>query len=92
MEENPPENLMTWHEATEYAKTLGDGWRLPTIEELKYAYDNKLKGFTHFNYWSSTIHTTDASLVWCVNFFFGYVDYVFSVSKYNIRLRGEYYE
>ena len=39
-QENSPQKQMTWHEADKYAKSLGNGWRLPTIDELKRAYDN----------------------------------------------------
>ncbi|MBC8475695.1 MAG: DUF1566 domain-containing protein [Bacteroidetes bacterium] len=35
---------------------MGDGWRLPTKEELNLLYENKEKigGFANNNYWSST--------------------------------------
>lgn len=36
---NPPVKRMTWYEAIDYAKSLGDGWRLPTRAELIDAYD-----------------------------------------------------
>ena len=53
------EQLLTWREAVEYVKTLGDGWRLPTIKELNQIYnsDNRFVG----GYWSSeSLDITDA--------------------------------
>ncbi len=47
---------MTWVEATNACAALGDGWRLPTIEELGVMQTNKDKigGFVNSLYWSST--------------------------------------
>jgi len=73
-EKNLPENLMTWEEAMEYAKSLGEGWRLPTIEELKYAYNN-VQGFQSSYYWSSSTYAQDINDAWGVNFSYGYVNY-----------------
>lgn len=42
-----------WYEANKHCEALGDGWRLPTLEELKliYEYDNTFcKGWC----WSSS--------------------------------------
>jgi len=44
------EYTMTWYEAS---KTLTDGWRLPTKEELKLLYQN-ITGFDSDWYWSSS--------------------------------------
>ncbi len=44
------EYAMSWYEAS---KTLTDGWRLPTKEELKFLYEN-LAGFDSDWYWSSS--------------------------------------
>lgn len=48
-----PDNLgkMTWDEAIKAVKTLGDGWRLPTIEECFMIYKDKL--ISEAYYWSS---------------------------------------
>ena len=54
----PFENPMSWDQADEYAKSLGDGWRLPTVEELKNAYNNKVRGFKPDYYWSSYAQNT----------------------------------
>jgi hypothetical protein len=51
-----PEN-MTWHEAQRACVGLGDGWRLPTIEEWQVIYElfirNKLGDFKGSHYWCS---------------------------------------
>lgn len=46
---------MTWHEAVEKVKELGDGWRLPTLTELKLIWDSEHKDlFQKEWYWSSS--------------------------------------
>jgi hypothetical protein len=47
---------MIWEAATEVCKNLGEGWRLPDIDELKYLYTNKnlIGGFSNGIYWSSS--------------------------------------
>ena len=47
---------MSWHEAVEAVKKLGDGWRLPTILELHLIYNSDLKDKfkTDDYYWSSS--------------------------------------
>ena len=47
---------MDWDEAMKACADLGDGWRLPTKEELNILYENKDKigGFDSNYYWSST--------------------------------------
>ncbi len=49
---------MTWDEAQEYCASLGDGWRLPTKEELNLMYTNLkmagLGGFSGARLWSSS--------------------------------------
>jgi hypothetical protein len=70
--------LMTWNEATEWAKSVGDGWRLPTKEELLLIYENRYRipslktsrsgsDFAHW-YWSCTEPRDDASKVYDVDF------------------------
>lgn len=48
--------LMNWNEAKEACEDLGGSWRLPTKEELHLLCANKEKigGFAHDNYWSSS--------------------------------------
>ena len=45
--------VMTWNEAVEYVKSLGDGWRLPTKDELNQIYESN-NDFIAGNYWSGT--------------------------------------
>lgn len=61
---------MTWYEAMEYCKTLGENWRLPTISEMFYIYENKFitKNFT---YWSNSEY--DSNYAWYFTFNYGYM-------------------
>ena len=47
---------MSWEDAKKACADLGDGWRLPTKDELNILYENKDKigGFATNYYWSST--------------------------------------
>ena len=47
---------MTWDDAKKACTDLGDGWILPTYEELKILFENKDKigGFANSSYWSSS--------------------------------------
>ena len=46
----------TWDEAKEACEALGEGWRLPTKNELNEMYEKRdvVGGFANSNYWSST--------------------------------------
>jgi hypothetical protein len=59
---------MTWNKAVEVVKNLGDGWRLPTIEECFMIYEDKLINGNH--YWCSTQY--DNLNTWNFNFFNGF--------------------
>ena len=50
-----PEPL-NWWDAKEECLKLGDGWRLPSIEELEFMYENKssIGTFTRNGYWSKS--------------------------------------
>lgn len=47
---------MNWDKAKKACANLGDGWRLPTRDELNLIYENKnvVGGFANDYYWSST--------------------------------------
>ena len=49
-------NAMNWYKAQDACIKLGNGWRLPTKDELDklYQYRNRIQSFTTGNYWSST--------------------------------------
>ncbi len=73
--------LMTWREADAYAKSLGEGWRLPTKEELLLMYEKReeIGGFTTVSgsdyahwFWSCTERKDSPSDVWNVRFTDGY--------------------
>ena len=50
-------NQMNWADAKKACEALGEGWRLPTIEELNFMYNIKdtLK-MSGFSWWSSTVY------------------------------------
>ena len=62
---------MTWDDAKKACKVLGDGWRLPTIDELNTLYINKDKigGFARDVYWSYT--KNDDYNAWVQGFYGG---------------------
>ena len=62
---------LTWYKATDACTALGDGWRLPTAEELNTIYKNQtiIGGFNYpgsGSYWSSTVGKKDSP--WQQNF------------------------
>ena len=63
---------MNWYEAVKACAALGDGWRLPTQDELNILYENKDKigGFADNFYWSST--ENDSDFAWAAYFSFKY--------------------
>jgi len=79
----------TWQEAMEYALSLGDGWRLPTIKELISIIDCdpacKIDNCRSSYYWSSTPYANFSSYACGVNFYNGYVYY--SNKSYNSYVR-----
>jgi hypothetical protein len=69
-------SFMNWVDATKACADLGDGWRLPTKDELKYLYVNKIAigEFTNKTYWSSTVVDDETAVG---QFFEGDGDYFF---------------
>ena len=69
-----PNNLgyMSWNNAKKACEALGEGWRLPTKEELNIMYENKdlVIGFAGNYYWSSTEY--DFDYAWYQYFTVGY--------------------
>ena len=61
---------MDWDEAKKACADLGDGWRLPTKDELNVLYENKdnIGGFAGYAYWSST--ESDNLHAWGQDFLF----------------------
>ena len=64
---------MNWAEATEACEKMGEGYRLPTKDELNILYENKddIGGFTTEKvgfYWSSTEGDDDETDAWVQEF------------------------
>ncbi len=68
---------MNWEEAKRACNDLGDGWRLPTKEELKAIFNQLHKNgegnFESDGYWSNT--EVDIYLAWYFDFNTGSADY-----------------
>ena len=64
---------MNWYDAIDAYEKLGNGWRLPTLEELKAMYEElHKKGQGNFQdgwYWSSS--ENDLNLAWDLGFHSG---------------------
>ena len=62
---------MNWENAKKSCADLGNGWRLPTKDELNLMYLNKDKigGFANSGFWSSTEYGWDGA--WHFNFGYG---------------------
>jgi hypothetical protein len=90
---------MSWDEAHSYAKSLGQGWGVPTIEELESLLDRSLSGPAvrqevpfrdSSSYWSSSTDAGLMSLSWYVNFYCGSVGSYYRTDSYCFRcVRGE---
>ena len=54
---------MNWWDAKKACEALGDGWRLPTVEELKFLRVNQtiIGGFASSDYWSSSEYSASAA-------------------------------
>jgi hypothetical protein len=79
-QEEVPDREFTWAQAKEYAASLGDGWRLPTIKELLTLvdYEKSQPACSVFPdcpidwFWSSSAVSGDATDAWLVDFYYGY--------------------
>jgi hypothetical protein len=63
---------MKWKDAIKACKDLGEGWHLPTKEELNILYKNKDKigGFETYGYWSSSENSVKTA--WIQSFSVGF--------------------
>ena len=73
---------MSWDEAMAHAESLGDGWRLPTIEELETLLNrgranpaSSFPGMPSECFWTSTEYAGSASYAWYVYFYNGHVGF-----------------
>jgi len=62
---------LKWDDAVAYTKSLGNDWRLPTIEECFIMYNNKV--ITEDAYWSSS--ETNNDLAWIFHFYYGLANF-----------------
>ena len=74
-------NKLKWDDAVAYAKSLGDGWRLPTIEECFIMYNNKV--ITENAYWSSSEFNNN--FAWNFKFNYGSANYSDKTNTYFVR-------
>jgi len=85
-------NKRTWEDSIIYAITIGDGWRLPTIEELISIIDFtvympacKIKSCRSSYYWSSSPYAGNSYYAWIANFYYGHVCYYYKDNRYYVR-------
>jgi hypothetical protein len=76
---------LNYTDAKDGCKDLGEGWRLPTKDELNILYINKneLGNFTDNNYWS--ISTNNGSGAWSQNFSTSFQNLILISYSYNAR-------
>lgn len=55
--------VMEWEQAEQACDNLGNGWRLPSLEELETIFNNRkeIGGFEEDHYWSSS-ESTDVTI------------------------------
>jgi hypothetical protein len=78
-----PDSLgeMTWDNAVKAVKNLGNGWRLPTIEECFMIYKDNLIDEDY--YWSSSEY--DSSLAWGFYFSSGLANFNYKDNTNYVR-------
>lgn len=76
---------LSWSELQEYIKEHEGEWRLPTLFEMKEAFNNKIAGFKETLYWTSEENTENDS-VYFFDFYQGTVSYCGKTSKLFARL------
>ena len=87
-----PDRRFTWQEAKDYAASLGDGWRLPTMHELLSLvdYSKRNPACSVFPdcpsewFWSSSAYSGSASYAWVVDFNYGYTSFA-DVGVHRVR-------
>lgn len=75
----------TWKDAKKVCEDLGDGWRLPTREELHFIWLNRdtIGGFAVAYYWSSSESNTNYT--WTQHFGNGYQYYGYKAGTAYVR-------
>jgi len=59
---------MKWDDAMKWAASLGEGWALPTRQELRVQICNAQKEFNNDWFWSCEPYAGDESYAWCQGF------------------------
>lgn len=80
-----PDDLgkFTWEDAKEACATLGEGWRLPTREELHLMWLNRDDSFAASYYWSFS--EDDNNYAWLQNFLDGFQYYNYKGNTCYVR-------
>ena len=81
---------MTWAEAVKYAEKIGNGWRLPTINELttlidyeRFDPESAFPGMPSIRFWSSTSY---AGHFWSSTSYAGSASFAWYVNFFNGRV------
>jgi hypothetical protein len=75
---------MPWEKAMDYAKNLGDGWRLPTKEELQ-AYAPQLKKMgVEGTLWSGSTVSDYSNYAWIVSLGYGFTFNNLKYTSYDV--------
>jgi hypothetical protein len=88
-----PDKKFTWEEAKEYAASLGEGWRLPTVHELFSLVDvsrvspacSVFPACPQDGFWSSSAFAANTYYAWYVNFDYGDAYNSNVTSAYRVR-------
>ena len=88
--EPDPGKSVTWQEAIDYCSSKGDGWRLPTQNELMYYWcvEPSIPASSKFSavyYWSATDYSSGSSYAWLVTFSYGDTSGRNKTSSYSVR-------
>jgi hypothetical protein len=82
---------MTWWEAMEIGNYFGNGWRLPTRQELKMASKELGINLTTNFYWTSNEYSRDKNYAWCIGCYSYPYTYSLKASNYRVILvRNDY--
>lgn len=76
---------LPWDVGRAWCEALGDGWRMPTLGELRLAWEDGTARSVHRLgfYWSSSEHSP--SHAWCVGFYAGRVCATSKSVRYHVR-------
>jgi hypothetical protein len=76
---------MGWYEAKKACDSLGNGWRLPSIDELEkiYSFKNEIGDFQKRFYWSSTDYGN--GYAWSFTFHIGNAINNYKLNSYYVR-------